>query len=339
MKSKILSIFLVCALIIGAQNGFVYGDDAVSDGNRQVESGEDIVENDEDWKNKFDGQEDIVNIVISDDINIFSKIEVPTNISKINLSSTNNNTINVDIESGVLLKFTDGDIEINMNNITFNGMGKSSRLFEFENCEVVIDGNRSSEITKFTPKDLSGVIRSSNTILKIKNITFSENTSTAYGGEGGAVFFGNAPEQALIIDNVNFINNSSIDAGGALGIGDNGKAIIADSSFTNNHSIVGGALFSKDRSELETVNTKFIDNYVISGSGGAIESAKGTVLKISNSVFENNKTIDDDESWNLGGGAINISSGNINTYELIEISNSQFIENVSIRKESNCSLF
>ncbi|AMD16637.1 hypothetical protein TL18_00430 [Methanobrevibacter sp. YE315] len=147
-----------------------------------------------------------------------------------------------------------------------------------------------------------------NSAVTIINCTFSNNMATR---DGGAIFANTG--STLDISNSKFTSNQASQSGGAV----YGKKITLDNVvFTSNvASQSGGAVYSSNY--LKSTNSKFNENSVISGRGGAVykESIGDGIFR--NNVFERNRASD-------GGG---IYSDN-----LITLSNSSFSSNSATSK-------
>ena len=172
-----------------------------------------------------------------------------------------------DERSVIVLKngtYNQADININKS-VTIQSSGS-----------VILDGNKTSQIFKID-KDVS---------VYLTNLTFINAYCSDYGG--AIVNNGN-----LIVDNVNFINNSAFSASA---IENSGTLMIKNSFFDGNEGFGkdGGALFSTG--DLTIINSTFTNN-VASRNGGVL-AFQANKLIIINSTFNDNNAWGND---NYGG--------------------------------------
>ena len=146
----------------------------------------------------------------------------------------------------------------------------------------------------------------SNNLLNITGVTLANGyaASSTYAGNyaGGAIFFKGGH---LYLENVNFVNNTAEDYGGAIHVNKGfnlntaqeyiGEATIINCTFDNNQVIghdsydrnVGGAI-STYGGTVTVINSTFNNNYARFGGALAIEQYHGGMCVI-NSTFTNNE--------------------------------------------------
>jgi CSLREA domain-containing protein len=131
---------------------------------------------------------------------------------------------------------------------------------------------------------------SKDTVNTIENSNFLENVSVNYGG--GIYNFGN-----LNVINSHFETNTATNhsGGGIYTYGDDASTRIEQSTFIKNAAFNGGGIMN--HSNLEIVDSSFIENTALgtSGYGGGINNQKS--LQISNSTLSGNLAA-------YGGGAV-----------------------------------
>lgn len=166
---------------------------------------------------------------------------------------------------------------------------------------------------------------SGNAIFTLGNNSTFENNSA---GQGGAVFLSSQTITTSIGEGATFDSNTATTHGGAIFT--RAALNLQDATFNNNSAgVQGGAVLTTRTAEglLNIENSTFKGN-TAGEEGGAVWS--GAETKITNSLFENNKTtgsVFGNEDYNIdneGGGAIFVGS---NSKTAIE--NSTFINNQS----------
>jgi predicted outer membrane repeat protein len=146
---------------------------------------------------------------------------------------------------------------------------------------------------------------------------FSENSVTARGGSGGAVFM-EISNTLIHILSSNLINNSAY-LGGAVSISQaNYPMSFYDCNFKNNHAYgKGGAVYLGDGngygffqvftiSAIRFLNSNFTGNKA--SSGGGVYISNSNAVSFNNTVMSGNRALSNDGD---GGGAIYIESRNI----------------------------
>lgn len=151
----------------------------------------------------------------------------------------------------------------------------------------------------------------------IRNTTFESNTA---GSKGGAMYVYHnkvgATIRYTILENVNFIKNTSTAGGGGIGVGsssadgeyDGAKAFIKSCTFEENNAKQGGAVYAHRKAYIEMDSCEVKKNKT-TDSGGALYITGTSTIKINKSNFTNN------EAKKYGGGAYILGSSNANLNE------------------------
>ncbi len=234
----------------------------------------------------------------------------------------------------------------------------SYRVFYNENIDntAVLDG---FTITRgFNVAGRGGGMFNINSSPVLRNILFTQNIANT----GGALH--NRENSSPKIESCKFIDNNAKESGGAIINFDNSSPSISDSVFNNNHAgDNGGAIANIQESSPVINNCTFTQNSVMNegdntGFGGAIINSYQSNPTIKNSVFTENR------SSNHGGAILNNESAativncqfNKNSAltfggafltisrppeaaPFIEIKNSVFNENTSVRGGAIASAF
>jgi len=162
--------------------------------------------------------------------------------------------------------------------------------------------------------------------LVLNNVQFNNNTTSKYGG---ALWFGgklNSKDTKATLTMVGgqFKENSSLSYGGAVFIDSSTNASFKDVLFEKNHSAYGGAIYAGadnygiPDNTLNFDHVTFKDNYSENSQGGAVYAGNRYKIDIKNSLFIGNET----KGRSDDGGAIKISDGSF-----MSIDNTQFIKN------------
>ena len=126
---------------------------------------------------------------------------------------------------------------------------------------------------------------------RVSQSMFYGNHTSGFNTTGGAIM-NRMSSSGMLIDGCVFADNSSMYAGGALGLG--GGELILNSTFANNNAIFGQAMFANEFSF-----GSFIDNSIIWGNG-----VGAPVFDVSNNSITINYSIIEG-GWNgLGNGNI-----------------------------------
>lgn len=174
-----------------------------------------------------------------------------------------------------------------------------------------------------------------NAVFEISDVTFYDNNiQTPLGTYGGAIVGWMTMGTTLTIERVNFLDNHTNTAGGALALfGSNGaQTTIRDSLFQGNYAqntqdkvVGGGAIFMGSNEHLTIENSTFVDNFVFNfplaqpqsdGDGGAILVRSSTLfapstLTITQSTFSNNATVGVGGAIALGGPGFPLEHGEL----------------------------
>ncbi len=160
----------------------------------------------------------------------------------------------------------------------------------------------------------------------IDGTTFTGNTSGTVGGAIATRVTATIADgsSSLDISNATFDGNSATVAGGAISVGNEGIApTITDSTFTNNTSATGGAIYNKGTL---TVTGGSFEGNGASKVGGAIANSGGN-LTLSNVAFSGN------HSTNGGGAIYSNKSKNTTGEHKLSITGGSFTNNVAGYKE------
>jgi len=140
--------------------------------------------------------------------------------------------------------------------------------------------------------ELGGAIVSDgNNSITIMYCTFNNNSAM---DDGGAIYLGD--RSFAFFSGVSFVNNSAMNGGGALSI-DACEIAMNDCLFYDNDATYGGAIYIAD-SRLNLTNANFSMNFADS-IGGAIHMTSVTRVRAKSSIFTNNVA-------NQEGGAVYI---------------------------------
>ena len=165
-------------------------------------------------------------------------------------------------------------------NAQFNGMRSPTGKFELDGSNFTLDANGWAGLSVGADEEFN-----MHDFKMVKNFEKAASGGAFLSITGGV----------LTIDNVHFMNNSSV-GGGAIASGaalaqDGGQAAdvaISNSKFTANSATSSGGAISNNASLLKLSNVDFVGN--MSGrDGGAVDNNNGGILEISNgAVFKNN---------------------------------------------------
>lgn len=145
--------------------------------------------------------------------------------------------------------------------------------------------------------------------IQLTNVTMSSNSATS--GYGGAI----CQASSLLLDNVDFTNNSADTFGGAIHIDsstfDVSTEIVNGSDFTDNfvNNFAGGAIYIIEglgHAGLSIANSNFFAAFAAPFAAGGIIYNDGALVDITDSAFTSN-----DAAWVTDGGAIYNSSGTL----------------------------
>jgi CSLREA domain-containing protein len=132
-----------------------------------------------------------------------------------------------------------------------------------------------------------GIWNTAGGMLTVGNSSFSENGApegTEHVPMGGGIY----NDGRALVENSTFSDNDA-DHGG--GIFNAGRLAVRGSTFTGNSAGEGGAIHNIAPT-LSIANSSFVGNFTTEGSGGAISSRAGTTLTVANSIFSENGASD-----------------------------------------------
>jgi RTX calcium-binding nonapeptide repeat (4 copies)/Right handed beta helix region len=140
---------------------------------------------------------------------------------------------------------------------------------------------------KTTEKGGAVWLRDGGTAITVFNCRFENNEA----GVGGAIQIGNGGRATVL--NSQFNGNKGVSANnsfsaGAIANDGSGEMVIKNTQFANNLGFNGGAIYSL-LSPLTVENCKFINNEAIGEGGGAIFTDGGSTIAVRGSWFEGNK--------------------------------------------------
>jgi predicted outer membrane repeat protein len=162
---------------------------------------------------------------------------------------------------------------------------------------VTINGSATASATN---RIFNFNVSAGNPTITLKNLTLA-NCNLSSGNNGGAIQLNNDP---LVLNNVNFTNNKTASAGGAIATTASvaETITITNGTFSGNSATgnVGGAINGTSTLTLSTTGTVFSGNFS-SSTGGAINAASASTITINSSTFSGN-------SSSSAGGAINAAS-------------------------------
>ncbi|MCL2115955.1 MAG: hypothetical protein FWH29_07020, partial [Methanobrevibacter sp.] len=216
-----------------------------------------------------------------------------------------------------------GTVEVYNSNFTDIWAGNHGGIFCINGPYLIID---KSIFTNCIGYNAGGVTythgRSDGGITQnyITNSIFIENRAT--NGMGGAIYAEN-PNNAILIENCTFFDNSATSYGGAVAAG-GGNITVINSSFRNNLAAThGGAIGTSDSGAVViNVSRSSFENNSATTFGGAVAARTGTI-NINNSNFTGNYV---SGSAAYGGALAVTVAGNTQT-STINVYNSALVNN------------
>ena len=199
--------------------------------------------------------------------------------------------------------------------LQING-GVSAKL---DNLTITAGGNGGAVVNSGT-LTLDNLVMSGNTgyyeggiwnqdagTLTITNSSFTDNTETALGSGGGAIF----NDGRLTITNSSFSRNAAQGGGTNLGFGgaidsERGTVALTNCTLSENSAPTGGAAEAYSGS-FTVSNCTFATN-AASNAGGAIDDFNGAALVIKSSTFSANMATGDAGSIENGAGVLTVSN-------------------------------
>ena len=172
-----------------------------------------------------------------------------------------------------------------------------------------------------------GAINGFGTII-LDSCEFSNNKAVeSENGKGGAIFYyadeTEKTTREMFVNNCSFTENNSTKSGGAISIGVNGDTegphvSIEHTSFSQNSSNIGGAIWAGSKSEVDILESAFNSNSA-TDKGGAIYSTDSTI-----NILDSDNLCEFKQNNAPNGGAISI-----HTNSMLNIENGLFSENVA----------
>jgi hypothetical protein len=238
------------------------------------------------------------------------------------------NTINVPAGSYKLTRTpsgpddgTTGDLHITAN-VTIAGagagaggttlIGDGDRVFDISANAVTLSG---LAVTGGGQQNAGGAVKDTGSSLTLAGDAFTSNTTTGFGGFGGAIFMQSPTDGTLIVTGSSFASNVATNSGGSGGgfggaiafePNNNGTMTIANSTFDSNTAqsgttsgggFGGGVMFEPGNAGTATITgTTFSSNAAAGSSGqggfgGGIMFQPGSApsaLDVTNSTFNGN---------------------------------------------------
>ena len=231
---------------------------------------------------------------------------------------------------------------ITFNNVNINNcnsgasLGDESLGTKFQ-VGASVNINRAEKVnmvdTNFNKNKVGRAVILANSSIVIDNCKFNEN-----GGpenlHGGAISITYTTDvnKTMEINDSEFINNSTLEGGGAIESGFTGEVKIINSKFIDNTADYGGVYHGAHGKKLTIDSCTFENNEASSNKGGALDlSDRLGETYVKNSTFKNNKS-------KLNGGAISVSRNNkdattdynnLADYEKLDLDNVTFEGNKS----------
>jgi predicted outer membrane repeat protein len=153
---------------------------------------------------------------------------------------------------------------------------------------------KSCVFTQNTGYQKGGAIGISSSSSIIQDCIIENNTSgtAMVDGHGGGISIISSPAPGVKIINCTIRNNVCAGIGGGL-FNDNGQITIIDSLFYGNQAYEpskacsAGAMYLEDGTQIDIINTRFIDNYAKTHAG-AIYCQRNAQVNLTNVLFEHN---------------------------------------------------
>jgi predicted outer membrane repeat protein len=170
-------------------------------------------------------------------------------------------------------------------NCTFsdNSARYGGGLYNDHSNTTVTDSNFSGNSARYGASvyNISGVDDQSFNCPELNNCTFSENSSSSYGG--GILNFESSPT----VNNCKFTGNSALHYGGAIYNSEDSNPVVADCTFSGNSAGHGGAIHSLAESRSAFTNCTITGNSARWDGGGLY----GGLGLVSNCTIQDNNTV------------------------------------------------
>ena len=167
-------------------------------------------------------------------------------------------------------------------------------------CEILIDNLRLINGKADNSSGGALSIISDNATVTIRNSIFEDNTVTYNNGQGGGAWI-LIIVGSVIVDNNQFIKNSSDYDGGGIAIDTNDYDVnitVENNMFDSNRGEYGGGLCIESDGKVNILNNIFINNVSKDEGGGFYAYSDGGDIMVANNILYNNIAPDGD-----GGGA------------------------------------
>ena len=230
-----------------------------------------------------------------------------------------------------IIEITNGTYSAPSGGWRINNLNKNFTIRAATGDTVILDGSGTTDILRFQNSSVS-----QSGIVTFEGLTFANGHSTTEGIAGGITLY---DAQATFVRCV-FQNNSGdvlTTAGGAVYVAEYSVVFFFDSNWVNNSSKVGGGgLGIRSYSRVIVHNSRFTHNVtnppnhnMYSGGGGI--NVGNSILRVSNTRFENNQA-------GAYGGALYAIGNWVDPITVpqadILIANSTFIDNQAVRDPS-----
>ncbi len=228
-----------------------------------------------------------------------------------------------DVNLTVITADAQGNDVVDSNGITLSPENRvGTNLATIINAEEITTGQASLLYGLVFTGAADSAMRVSNARVRVEKSRFIGNSSTSASAGGGAIRFAN--NSKIIIDTVDFTNNTAINNGGAIyGVGTNSEFTIKNTTLTGNKAGKSGGAISTFQTKVTASDNNFFANHAQDGLGGAWDTNATSPFLMSSSTFNGNEATSSAPAD--GGGALAIQ-GNIAE---IGIKTSQFIANTT----------
>ncbi len=210
--------------------------------------------------------------------------------------------------------FEGNNLIIQNNSVTSQGGGIFSEGSDLKLADFLFENN--------SAPNSGGGIYFNNGEMVLTNGAFIDNSTLLTGSSGGGGLFVNNSAGDVVLDDIEFIGNSSRFGGGAFFL--NSEISISGSQFMNNSASWGGGFDADNTSSANVTDCTFESNSAAFGGGIRFRNSQNVVLE--NCLFEGNiaefrpSTIDPGS----GGGLFVVLDSEV------EVINSIFVDNTAV---------